>query len=364
MKLLLSHWTYDDPVSFDHFYHMPPGSYMKDCCSDFVPDYPLLLLFEEFVGSSRTFHLVHENKYYGEVAQLWDALLAEGRLTLHDFDETKDKYKDVIETSVAYDLRNLDAWFPAFRSSVREWRKYRAGIIRALRRKQRLNGLSERDKGLLTCVRMNETRDFMVPKDAEWNVRQVFGSWRKRLEPTVRQDVYHIAEQYFRYIAGNIILCQDLDATLHDWADIGPLYEMKLSVGLATQIPDGGAEHVRQLFRLVFPEFKPKSVRSFMKALADPRIESLRNLVTQAAAGTIQFDDTFATDVFRCAFEAERKLGVKRAVIGWLSLPIGLLPGVGNAVQKGIEESLGLYLRKKAEKHAPWLYLVSSINDG
>jgi hypothetical protein len=118
---------------------------------------------------------------------------------------------------------------------------------------------------------------------------------------------------------------------------------------------------VRKLFRVMFPEFRPKSVRSFIRALSDPRVKSLRALVKDAANGTIAFDQAFANETIRRLFETERRLAVHRQVTGWLSLPVHFIPVVGTVAQKAIEEGVGRFLESKARRHSPWFYLISSF---
>lgn len=362
MKLMISCWTYEDSLSHDPFFNMPPGFYMKDYSRGIVPDYPLLLLFDEYVGSRESFRLVHENEVYKEVAELWDALLADGRLTLQDYGAAAASEKATIEQSVRYDLRNIDSWFPAFRESVTEWRHFLATATSTLRKKRAETGLSPSEEGLMACVRRKNTRDFMVPKDTEWNVEQVFGGWRRRIDKDIRTDVLYIAEQYFRYVATNIVVSQKLGASLHDWADVAPLYHLKLKIGLQDSPAESEATHVRQLFRVMFPEFRPKSVRAFVRALSDPSVKNLRALVKDASNEKIVFDQAFANETIRRLFESERRLAVQRQVTGWLSLPIHFVPVVGTVAQKVIEEGVVRFLETKARRHAPWFYLISSIS--
>ena len=88
----------------------------------------------------------------------------------------------------------------------------------------------------------------------------------------------------------------------------------------------------------------------------------LRKLVSSAVAGEIKFDEKFANDTIRSVLDAQTRLSLQRNVVGWLSLPLDFIPYVDAAVQKGFEEGVGGYLRKKTERAFPWFYLVSSVS--
>ena len=112
MRLLLSAFGVGTTLFHEYFYRMPAIS-MSQLGPRFVPDYPVLLLFDEFVVDAETAKRVRDadtRSWYKDMADVLDSLDSSGRLIVKDFDEIVGPHMETIKESVDYDLRNMQEW--------------------------------------------------------------------------------------------------------------------------------------------------------------------------------------------------------------------------------------------------------------
>ena len=103
------------------------------------------------------------------------------------------------------------------------------------------------------------------------------------------------------------------------------------------------------------------TTKRFFKLLRDKRIESLRELVRSAAAGTTEFDDEFAKRTLNEVFQAETRIAATTRMVSWLSLPLGFVPVVGTPLQKLVEEVGGHFAGKRNREQHKWFFVMSDF---
>ena len=79
--------------------------------------------------------------------------------------------------------------------------------------------------------------------------------------------------------------------------------------------------------------------------------------------GKVRFDEHFAKSVLAEVLRSERKVTRFRNILGYATLPIGFIPGIGTPAQKVIEEAIGLPVMKNMKQKHRWLYMLSEIAD-
>ena len=124
-----------------------------------------------------------------------------------------------------------------------------------------------------------------------------------------------------------------------------------------------GRKQVERLFTVAFPELAIQDTSALLKVINDKRIQDLRQLIDDAVVGKVQFDEHFAKSVLAEVLQGERKITRFRNVLGYLTLPIGFIPGVGTPVQKLVEEAVGMPVAKKVKQKHSWFYMLSEIAD-
>ena len=173
-----------------------------------------------------------------------------------------------------------------------------------------------------------------------------------------------VLQAYLAYVNANLVLASELEVPFHDWLDFTPFYSAKfLSVGKKEDQTQTGRKQVERLFTVAFPELAIQDTSSLLKVLNDKRVQDLRQLIGDAVLGKVQFDERFAKSVLAEVLQSERKVTRFRNVLGYLTLPIGFIPGIGTPAQKLVEEAVGMPVAKKMKQKHEWFYMLSEIAD-
>ena len=114
-------------------------------------------------------------------------------------------------------------------------------------------------------------------------------------------------------------------------------------------------------FTIAFPELAIRDTRTLISILNDKRVHELRQLIDDAVAGKVQFDEKFAKSVLTELLHAERKVSKFRSILGYLTLPLGFIPVFGTPVQKVVEEAVGLSVEHKMKRKHQWFYMISDL---
>jgi hypothetical protein len=285
-----------------------------------------------------------------------------GRLVTRNFDTSLKQHQDILEAALEYDLRNPMAWVGILEESLRRWDRQMEAI--GLRRRQEVSISAPIDSN-------NEEQFYFLAiahclANRYLSVRvlvDVLKRWKSKQEPNLREKARALLRDYLAYVNANIVLSHLYDAPFVDWEDLDPFYKRKFLLAGRREIP--GRRHIeqaRRLFDVVFPGFFPRDIRVFSRALDDKRIEDLRHLVKDAVEGRVTFDSDFAARTLREVLRQERKAVFRRRITGWLTLPLGLIPVWGTAVQKAAEEAgNALWSSRLLSRHA-WFYLVTELD--
>jgi hypothetical protein len=134
-----------------------------------------------------------------------------------------------------------------------------------------------------------------------------------------------------------------------------------LSVGKRADLTQEHRKQVERLFTIAFPDLAIQDTSALLKALNDKRIVELRQLISDAVLGKVEFDEHFANSVLTEVLRGERKTGRVRKILGYLTLPIGFIPWIGTPAQKVLEEAIGSSMEKKIKEQHKWFYMLSDI---
>jgi hypothetical protein len=200
---------------------------------------------------------------------------------------------------------------------------------------------------------------------AHYLVEEALESSRKRRESEHRKALRDVLSEYLSYVNVNLLLANELGGSVYDWCDFRPFYRDKfLRVARLTAPGQSETDSIRKLFEISFPEFAFWTPASIVRALKDKRIVDLRRLVEAAAEGKVEFDREFATRVLAEVLSVERSIGKLRNFVSYVTLPLGLIPWVGDVVQKSVEEAVVQPIARKRRTEYRWFYLISEMAEG
>lgn len=360
------------------FYRMPPVSFrwLKDT---FMPDYDLLLLCDKLVMDEASFRQLTEEPFpaYTKVADTFLELKTEGRVELVDFGAVLQANAELLDRMLDHDIRILDQWVIPLRDSLTMWRHFSEKSMEAMRDQDEELSLLGHLPGVPSrhviyhdhsTQALRHEIAHLVHSDRQkllsctFMVDEALKSSAKRKQKQHREALRETLKAYLAYVNANLILSSELQVGFHDWLDFTPFYATKfLSVGKEVDSPQDERKQVEKLFTIPFPELAIKDTRSLMRALNDRRIADLRQLVTDAVAGKVNFDQEFAKSVLREVLGAEVTARKWRSIIGYLTLPLGLIPWIGSVADKAVSEAAGAVVDRKIKKTHRWFYMLSEI---
>lgn len=384
MRIMLTSFGIEDAGIADAgresvFHRMPPVSFRK-VNEAFMPDYELLILCDQIVMDEASFQQLIESpaRAYSGVSETFKALKEEGRIQLVDFPAILKSKGDLLGRMLKNDIGVLDRWVVPLRESLDLWRNFAQMSMQIWRDDaHRASPDSVLGTGR-AAMYMHETlhRQAVLnlqmhslmhnARNATANISMMveiaLDSSEKRKRKEYRSVLRGVVEAYLSYVNANLVLADALDIGFHDWLDFTPFYSTKfLFVGKQEEETQEERKQVERLFTVAFPELAIQDTRSLLKALNDKRIEDLRQLVSDAVDGKVTFDEHFAKAILSEVLRGEIKLGRFRNVLGYLTMPIGLVPWVGTPAEKLIEETVGSAVSKKIRKEHRWFYMLSEI---
>jgi hypothetical protein len=346
------------------FEHMPPLE-MRTSPHRFDPQYSLLILCDKLVLDVLSYQLLMDSPspMYANTAKAVRLLSDEGFVELLDYSSILDGNIPLLKRMTESDLVSAGRWRKALNISQRTWRDY---VDRTYPSIQALfPGLN---LGTLPYQRgyADAGQDEITLAGHLLDTHSAVG-FRTGLPSRIGIDstsspLRDFLRPYLTYINSNLILSNETESALHDWDDFQPFYQQKfLGVGQSGPPATAQADASHQLFDMALPELSIESPEHLIRILKHRHIEDLRALIDAASKGDVAFDVDFARRALREVFEAERKVGKQRRVIGYLTLPIGFIPLVGNFAQALVQEAAGTLLERRLKKPYRWLYMLSDV---
>jgi hypothetical protein len=360
-----SPWT---ALRNSRFFRMPP-IHLGRFGPVFMPDYAALLLFDQFIIDSGTRESIASNPLYSQFNLLIEALDKSNRLETVDFRDTVRPHAEAINAAVDYDLQMLSAWLPAFERLLRSWSRFTKVARRYRWQHRRLvsgahSGVEEELKLLLSeyggamlrgVVReiLDEVRDAIAQGETNGGGANV-----------VPESLHSLARVYLHHTASTLCLADIIGAPVHEWNDIQPLYEQKLKLSLRRQVQQSEEMEVaRQLFDLMFPDIWFADPNEFLKVLDDRRLDGLRSLISAAVGSGQSLDGEFVSQTIAAVVKGERVLQRKKAIYGWMTMPVSVIPWAGDALKKGADDAVGAILERRIRRNYGWVIVISEHSD-
>jgi hypothetical protein len=368
----ISHLSHTDNLSSDLFFRMPPAC-MASAATKFRPDYPVFLLCDKVILDRQTYDRLLDDRHwsYAEMAYTLKALEGEGFVQLEDFDSIVASNRELLDSMLVRDLKELDQWVPVLKESTSTWRDFIDNLdapirdeIRSIRDYQRCSDQPFDIRRLIN----HEFADFSMYSPPSRSIltsflaEEAMNSSSKRRKTEFRDALRTELSMYLSYVNANLVLSNALECGFHDWQDFRPFYRDKfLRVGKDAPPAEQQIDAVNSLFNVSFPEFTFWRPKEIIRAIKDKRIRELRQLVDAAVNGEATFDREFAVRVLHEVFKVEQSMAKVRNLLSYVTLPIDFVPFVGNVAQKVAEEAIARPIESKKKKPFRWFYLISEL---
>ena len=332
------------------FGKLPPAIISSSLNNIVSPDYASLVLADELLMDAQSFENLKRSKGpFTALANTYEILEKEGYVRFLDYESLLAKYDSLLEQMVASDLGEAEIWIEPMTQSVSDWQDF------AFEYSQRTESLPAGTSEFMSYAmhHVGTPKNFIVGfKDLV-----DFGAGAKLL-PGFRR----VIEPYLRQVNSNLLLSVITESIVHDWSDFAPLYRRKMHTMTEDYVAASKQpEHLRRLFEISFPEFAIADDKGLVKTLGDPRVKELRKLVRDATIGNEVFDEEFGRRTMVEVFRNWRKTERTRKIASYASLPFGLIPWVGTALQKGVDEAANHLLARSLKKKHGWFYLLTEL---
>ena len=345
------------PVIPPVFRRLPPLN-MRLIAGPFEPEYSLLVLCDKLILDELSFERLNEpsSPVFTTIAETIKILHGEGFVELTDYSATLRNNSDLLRRMTDSDITN-GRWQNALAESSLIWHDY----VDKVNPNLRLKNLPSIEMPRAPRGNIMHYAPHGYTGDKRALERQTMYNYANA-EYFTRPDITELIAAYLIYINANLILANEMGTALHDWEDLLPFYRQKF-LGVGKSAPPGSAqaEAARQLFDIALPELAIDSPQQLLRILKHRHIEELRALIDAASKGEVEFDVDFARNAFREVFGIERKAAKGRRIIGYVTMPIGFVPLVGNFAQALLQEAAGTLLERRLRKPYRWLYMLSDL---
>jgi hypothetical protein len=300
----------------------------------------------------------------------------EGFAVLYDFPSIVSKDRSLIERAVDVTTRDFSNWLPhikhqlvqyddvlpklenSFGTLLSDWDKQTFGIATyLLAQTGRVNPAEAKEIRHLIDTTITRRRK----NDENKRLREIIGS--------VVTNVY-----------ANLHLAETFDAIPYGWRTLDGFYDESLVIALRNIAPAAAEiKQCRQFFELAFREFKPRTVRGWLRLLKDSRIRDLRAQIKDSIREGQSIDKDYAQRKLAAFLETEGRIktyktcsarvgecvqivgGAIGGLLGALASPeMGIVGGiVGGVTPYMAQEGIDKIVEKKLLSPHAWLYFTS-----
>ncbi len=342
------------------FANLPPlGSFRID--RGFVPDFPTLLMFDEFVMDGEAMELLRapgDRVWLREWSDLVNALEAEGALTAVDVRAAVRNRSHQRGQMLRKDMLAPNRWWEATDYFERLSEGTMADIWDDPRLAQEL-----------TWEFDPEERTYVTGKDGQQHILSAVLAEGNMADSEAHRDLYPVAISHLRdnlrEVNACIAACDELGASPIMWAPYRRYLEEKLNARAVHNNSSSIEASGRKFFEIAFPAFAPNTVRDFTAIRSDKRIRSLRDEIMGAAKKGDLLDPTYPQRVLTDVLRLEQKANRMRRISGWIAAVLGSIPvpGLGLAATAIAEGVVG-HKEKKLRNPWHWFYLISDGRGG
>lgn len=334
------------------FERMPPlGRYIPG--EGFMPDYPVLMMFDEFVVDGEGFEVLrsdHAKSWSGDWPDVLEVLMAEGALELIDVEAAAKKRSHDRGWMLRRDLEEPSQWAGPMR--------YYNSLMTAA--DGALGDDPEEAEGLEWQYDPELGKRLKGPRGDVHDMSSTLTLLQEELppddpHPALKERVMSELRRQLREVNAALAVADELDVMPMVWAPYREYLHHKME---NDQV--GRLDAPREFFEIAFPRYAPTTPRQLAQLRADKRISSLREEITRAAAEGDLLDPEYPQRTLEEALRIERRIGRVRKIVSWIASAIGTVPIPGlNILASAAGEGIGKRIEKRDRGEYHWLYLVS-----
>ena len=328
---------------------LPPlGSFDPD--RGFVPDFPSLLMFDEYVLDGEAYEQIRnpgQRPWLREWSELLEVLDSEGAIAVEDVQSAASAHSHRRGWMLRRDMQEPTRWWRAM------------GYYDAL-----VNLLGEDPR-----TAQAQEYSWQFDPEARYGIKGSDGCFHDLSvvlgDGTDSDNEAHAelfsratssAASQLREVNACLTACDVLGVAPMMWAPYRRYLQEKLASAGATDQSAAGTE----FFELAFPAYAPTSVKAFSKLRRDRRIGALRSEIRRASEHGDLIDPRYPQRVLDEVLRLELAGAKVRRIAGWVATAVGSIPvpGLGLAAT-ATTEAITVALDKRRTRPWRWFYLIS-----
>ena len=333
------------------FESLPPlGSFDPD--RGFVPDFPSLLMFDEYVIDGEAYERIRNpghRLWLREWSELLDVLDSEGVIAVEDVQAAASDRSHSRGWMLRRDMQEPTRWWQAMDY-------YETLVGRA----QRLLGENPRTAQAYSWQFDPEARYGVRGSDGETHDLSVVLTDGANSDHAAHAELFAhavrtVASQ-LREVNACLTACDVLGVAPMMWAPYRKYLQAKLT---SAGMPDQSAAGT-EFFELAFPAYAPTTAKEFSKLRKDRRIGALRTEIRRASEYGDVIDPHYPQRVLDEVLRLELAGARVRRIAGWVAMAVGCIPVPGLGIgAPTTAEIVATALDRRRTRPWRWFYLIS-----
>ena len=333
------------------FESLPPlGSFDPD--RGFVPDFPSLLMFDEYVLDGEAYERIRNpghRPWLREWSELLEVLDSEGAIAVEDVQSAASAHSHSRGWMLRRDMQKPTRWWRAM--------GYYDALLNSA---QKLLGENPHTAQEYSWQFDPEARHGIKGLDGHYHdLSAVLGDGAdsdKEAHAELFSRALSTAANQLREVNACLTACDVLGVAPMMWAPYRRYLQEKLASAGVTDHPAAGTE----FFELAFPAYAPTSVKEFSKLRRDRRIGALRSEIRRASERGDVIDPRYPQRVLDEVLRLELTGAKVRRIAGWVATAVGSVPVPGlGIVTTATAEAIATALDKRRTRPWRWFYLIS-----
>lgn len=335
---------------------MPPlGQY--DPQTGFLPDYPLLVMFDEFVISEESYDRLQfrsDEGWLGDWPEVLELLDAEGALHRADLKTPLKEQAHQRGWMLRRDMEDPSRWA----DGLAYYRSLMAEADEAFGDKPGEGSPIEWDfdPHRIPPQRGSDGKGHILSSILGIAGSEELSDAHAELLKTARGRV----RNHLREVNAGLAASETLDVAPMFWAPYREYLEQKGKKAEEAVQQNQKIDSGRLFFEVAFPRYRPDSVNKLKSLRRDSRLQSLRDEINRAAKSGDLMDPEYPQRTLEEALRIERKAERVRTITAWLSAAIGLVPVPGaGSTASALGEAVTKHVKSRMTSGLDWLYMIS-----
>ncbi len=323
----------------------------------FVPDFPVLTMFDEFVIDGQAYERILSKTsatWLGPWPEVIKLLEAEGALSTLDVEEEVKQTASIRGKMLRRDMRDPARWADAM-----------AYYDVLLASADKAFGFKHTTAETLTWEFDPDKEPLIRGSDNQGHILSAAPLTAPGEDPNDPHFQLHQAaldhlRMQLREVNAGLAVAARLNLAPMFWAPYKVYLEEKSDTSKTAANVHERAEAARLFFTIAFPRFKPDTVRELSRLRRDRRIRQLREVIISTVRGGDVIDPQYPQRVLEQVFRLERRIGRIRQIAGWISSAIGSIPLPGLGIMSTVaSELVTLGVEHWLREDWKWFYLIS-----